>query len=255
MGAWDDLRRTKTTFWIIGLIYIKKCAVASHKIPCSFGPNLLEEIMRPSNIATILAVTACAAAVSGKPAEAQDRYHPETSAPVAAQSATPAQQGMGGMPIQNMMQMMHSMNMMGPGMAGMGTIDRVEGRIAFLQTELKITDSQASTWNAFADALRTNPQKLAAVRPTMMSPQAGSAQQPSLTERLDVQEQWFAARLESTRAIKAAFTTLYGTLSDDQKKTANEILAPHMGMMNTQTGGGQMGMGPGQMRLMQPSPR
>ena len=34
--------------------------------------------------------------------------------------------------------------------------------------------------------------------------------------------------------MKSAFTTLYGALSDDQKKTANELLAPHMGMMRGQ---------------------
>ena len=49
---------------------------------------------------------------------------------------------------------------MGPGMAGMAAIDRIEGRIAFLRLELKITEDLSSAWNAFADALRTNSQKL-----------------------------------------------------------------------------------------------
>ena len=58
--------------------------------------------------------------------------------------------------------------MMGGGMGGMATIDRVEGRIAFLRAELKITDAQADAWNGFADALRTNAKKLAEVRVSMM---------------------------------------------------------------------------------------
>jgi hypothetical protein len=45
---------------------------------------------------------------------------------------------------------------------------RVEGRIAFLRTELKITDARSSAWNAFADALRTNAKSLGEVRASMM---------------------------------------------------------------------------------------
>ena len=143
------------------------------------------------------------------------------------------------------------MSMMGGGPAGMATIDRIEGRIAFLRTELKITDVQTNAWNSFADALRTNAKKLGEVRASMMSHMGAAQQQPpAITERLNLQEQWLAARLEGTRAIKSAFTNLFGVLSDDQKKTANELLGPHlgleiMGMMAGQMQPGQMG--PGQM--------
>lgn len=135
-------------------------------------------------------------------------------------------------------------------MSDMATIDRVEGRIAFLKTELKITDAQDAAWNAFADTLRTNAKKLGEVRASMM-PQAGAGQQ-GVVDRLALQEKWLAARLEGTRAIKSALTSLVGILSDDQKKTADELLAPHMGM-NSIVGmmqSGQMGLGqmpPGMM--------
>ena len=39
-------------------------------------------------------------------------------------------------------------------MMGMG--DHIEGRIAFLKAELKITDAQLPQWNTFADALRSD---------------------------------------------------------------------------------------------------
>jgi hypothetical protein len=43
------------------------------------------------------------------------------------------------------------------GMMGMmGMADHVEGRIAYLKAELKITEAQMPQWNAFADALRSN---------------------------------------------------------------------------------------------------
>ena len=156
---------------------------------------------------------------------------------------------MGNMPMMDMMRMMGMMRSGAEtgcaGMGGMGTIDRVEGRIAFLRTELKITDTQSAAWNAFADTLRNNAKSLGEVRATMMS-QAGTAPQ-SLVDRLTLQEKWLAARLEGTRAMKSALTNLAGTLSDDQKKTADQLLAPHMGM-NAMMNGMQSGQMGGQMQ-------
>jgi LTXXQ motif family protein len=190
----------------------------------------------------ISTVTALALTVTAW-AQAPDPHHPEGAAPGAAQPAPQPPAGMGGM--AEMMKMMQSMHatMMGPDMAGMGTIDRIEGRIAFLRAELKITDAQANAWNAFADALRANAQKLTAARLAMMP--ASGAQQ-TLTERLDTQERWLTARLEGLRSIKAAFTPLFGTFSEEQKKTATEILSPHLGLA-MMSGPMMPGMGPGQM--------
>ena len=202
---------------------------------------------------------------------AHDQHHPPAAASpgsAPAQQTPPAgQQGMmGGMNMMSMMRdmsmmsMMGSMRMMGSGSAGMATIDRIEGRIAFLRAELRITDAQAQAWNAFADALRSNAKKLGEVRASLQ-PAGGQQQAPALAGRLDAQERWLSARLEGTRAIKAAFTPLYGALSNDQKKTADELLGPHMGMAAMMMPGqpGQMGpgqMGPGQMRPGQmPGPR
>ena len=174
---------------------------------------------------------------------AEDPHHPAGAAPVQAAPQTPTapstggqagtmggQGMMGGMPMMNMMNMMGMMQMMGDAQ-GMGMIDHVEGRIAFLRTELKITNAQTGVWNAFAAALRTNAQNLGTARRAMMGQMgAGQPQAQTLTQRLDAQERWLSARLEGTRSLKTAFTGLYGALSDEQKKTADEVLAPHMGM-------------------------
>ena len=206
------------------------------------------------------------------PADHDAHHPPQAASPAPAQPApAPGQPGMGGMPMMNMMsgmmsnmpmmnmmEMMRTMRMMGPGTAGMATIDRIEGRIAFLRTELKITEAQTSAWNTFADALRANAKKLGEVRASMM-PQsaAGQQQAPTMIERLDLQERWMLARLEGTRTMKSALSKLYESLSDDQKKSANELLAPHMGMgmmamMPAQMQPGQMQ--PGQMRPGQMQP-
>lgn len=229
-------------------------------------------------MATAFAVAALSVpswAQAPTPAE-HDSHHPSDSpksapapavkAPSAGQPGTGApRSGMGGMPMMgmmnnmpmmnmmNMMETMQAAKMMGPGMGGMATIDRVEGRIAFLRAELKITDAQANAWNGLADALRANAEKLGELRASMMG-MPGDAQQPALTmaDRLDRQEQWLLARLKGTWAMKSAFVKLNETLSDEQKKAANDLLAPHMGMGMMAMMGARMK--PGQMRpgMMQP---
>jgi len=214
--------------------------------------------MKASMIATVLMLAATTAVTSAQAPTAGDPHHPPQSATPAPAPAQPptSQPGMGMMGDMSMMNMMGRMgDMMGgmPMMNMMGpAIDRIEGRIAFLRAELNITDAQASAWNTFADAMRTNAKKIREVRAaTMPQPDAGQQQAPTMAELLDLQERWLAARLEGTRALKSAVANLYGTLSEDQKKTANELLAPQMGM-------GMMammpGQGPGQMqpRQMQP---
>jgi len=227
--------------------------------------------MKGLMMATALMLAATTTAGWAQAPAATDQVHPpQTATPAPAQAqpspppAQPGPQGMtGGMPMMNMMGMMQTMGMMGAGMGGMATIGRVEGRIAFLHAELKITEGQTSVWNAFADALRANAQKLGEVRASMMpKPGAAPQQVPTMADRLDRQERWLLARLEGTRTMKSAFTKLYDALSDDQKKTANEILAPHMGigmmammpMMPTQMQPGQMGQGRMQLGQTQRPP-
>jgi LTXXQ motif family protein len=106
-------------------------------------------------------------------------------------------------------------------------IDRVDGRLAFLNTELKITDVQTPAWNKLADAMR----KSAATRTERMRGRwSGDGAGKTLIERLEVHEQFMAARLEEIKQIKVAWTDLYQGLSDSQKKDADEIVLPMMGM-------------------------
>jgi hypothetical protein len=73
-----------------------------------------------------------------------------------------------------------------------------------------------------------------------------------MADRLDKQEQWLQARLDGTRTMKAALAKLNETLSDDQKKAADDLLAPHMGTGMMGRMGSRMGSGrmqPGQMQM------
>ena len=55
---------------------------------------------------------------------------------------------------------------------------RIEGRIAFLRTELNITDAQTSAWNAFADVLRAQAGGMEAMRSRMMGGQTPAGPMP-----------------------------------------------------------------------------
>jgi LTXXQ motif family protein len=113
-------------------------------------------------------------------------------------------------------------------MCGMMTA-HIDGRLAYLKTELKITDAQTSLWNAYAEAARDNAQGMSA-RCTAMMTTTGAAGL-SLPDRLDQHEQFMAAQLESIRTMNKALKPLFAGLSDSQKQTANQFFGGPMGMM------------------------
>jgi hypothetical protein len=139
------------------------------------------------------------------------------------------QQGssMQGSSMMQMMERMHrQMNsgMMSGGNAASGPADvteRLEGRIAFLKAELQITDKQLSDWNVLADALRSSRQHLLDARKLLVM----DDKMPG-TERLDHYERHLSERLEAIKSARAAFSRLYGTLNESQKKTADALLLP-----------------------------
>jgi hypothetical protein len=114
--------------------------------------------------------------------------------------------------------------MMGQMMPIMGMAGHVEGWLAFLRTELKITDAQLAVWDGFADAVRANAAAMAKDHPAMMP------QDATLPARLAAHEQMMTMRLQSLQRFRGAVIPLYAALSDEQKKMADELLAPH-GMM------------------------
>lgn len=122
-----------------------------------------------------------------------------------------------------------------PMMGMMNPAEHIEGRIAFLKTELKITDTQMPQWNAFADALRSSAKRMgdlmAAGHGTMMEMMSGQAGMPSLPDRIERAEAHMSAQLEMLRAMKGPATQLYAVLSDDQKRVADRLIHGPMGMM------------------------
>jgi len=122
--------------------------------------------------------------------------------------------GMMGGDMSRMMAMMHGR------MMGDMPLKHVEGRLAFLKTELKITAAQEPQWTKFAEVVRSNAKGAQTAKPPMMQ---GDMKASTAPERLANYEKTFAARLETIRALKAAVDPLYASLSDDQKKGRRRI--------------------------------
>lgn len=101
----------------------------------------------------------------------------------------------------------------------------VDGRIAFLKTELKITPEQETQWQPVAAAMRQNANALDQV--------ISSARQQRGTmdavQRLTVREQFDKVRTENDERLLSAFKPLYAGLSSEQQQIANQLLVPHHG--------------------------
>jgi LTXXQ motif family protein len=207
---------------------------------------------RPTSLTTI--VLAAALATFGAPVgfsqtpspqapltDDHSAHHPGTAVePAAPSSDKSAAQQPGGMPgmmgpggrmsmmgdMKQMMPMMRYMMTMMGAQSGMMAAD-VEGRIASLKTELKITDAQAPQWNHFADALRVTAKSMNEMFEQMMPPDA----EATLLARLERHEKMLSAHLNVLRTLKDAVEPLYAALSDDQKKIADRLMIGPMGMM------------------------
>jgi hypothetical protein len=127
--------------------------------------------------------------------------------------------------------MPHGGMMMGPGggmamMGGPGRIgmmemaDHVEGRIAFLKAELKISEAQMPPWNAFADALRAN----AEMCTTMM--QGGMRGQDSVSMSGSIDSITWKDDVGHARGggTRAALALLYAVFTEEQKKVADQLI-------------------------------
>lgn len=113
--------------------------------------------------------------------------------------------------------------------------EHVEGRLAYLKAELKLTEQQSAQWSAFADGYRAAAQKTAQQCAVLdagkgqATPGVAPGVAPGgVLEQLAKMERHMTAHLDSVRAVKAAAEPLFAALTDDQKKIANEVMTEHM---------------------------
>jgi len=105
--------------------------------------------------------------------------------------------------------------------------ERIEARLAYLKTALKITPAQEPQWNALADVLRRQARDRDAEiqqRRDARQSQGSPAQPATAIERLERRQEMLTKAAAQTNDLVTAAKPLYATFTDDQKKTADQLL-------------------------------
>ena len=104
-----------------------------------------------------------------------------------------------------------------------GMSDHIEGRLAFLKTELQIQPAQLPLWNYFATAIQVNAKQESDMLSQQFSNTYANVSPPGLPQRLKDHEMQLIAHLNMLRAVSSALLPLYASLSEAQRKTAEAL--------------------------------
>jgi hypothetical protein len=97
----------------------------------------------------------------------------------------------------------------------------VEARLTSVRTALAVTPAQEGAWSAYAEAYRANAAHRGAGMMNMRAQE--NAAPPPIVERLRRHETMMSQHLASLQALRAAIESLYASLSDEQKATADGL--------------------------------
>ena len=104
--------------------------------------------------------------------------------------------------------------------------ERIEARLAYIRTALKITDAQQAQWNAFAETLRSQARLADQRMQEFRAQRDQKGEQPNAIRRLEREQQRHAASVTRLNELLAVQRPLYAALSAEQKAIADELLAP-----------------------------
>jgi hypothetical protein len=96
----------------------------------------------------------------------------------------------------------------------------IDGRLAFLKTELKITDAQSGAWDAYAQALKRNLETMKSMRQSMQAAFDAKTPAEGLQARIAAME----TRLAALKEMQPAVAKLYEALDATQKDAADDLL-------------------------------
>jgi len=108
--------------------------------------------------------------------------------------------------------------------------DRLERRLDFLHSELRITPAQEQLWTTFADAVRREARE---GRDQYFDRRGGDAfrggpdgryERPGIVERLERRQQGLEERSAYYDRLLSALQPLYGALSEEQRRAADDHL-------------------------------
>src|SRR5208282_1561927 len=152
----------------------------------------MRQQLRLAALLVLALVGAAGCAVEGASAQAPSAPAP-TAAPLPADQAAPAPG-----PHRNF-----SFN------------SHIDGRIAYLKAELKITPAQERLFEKVAQAMRNNDEDM---KKSFEAQRAARGTPQSAVDRLDVEVKMMQQRVRSRERYLAAFKPLYASLAPDQKQ-------------------------------------
>ncbi len=100
----------------------------------------------------------------------------------------------------------------------------LERRITHVKSELKITPAQEPLFDAWAQAMRDN---AAEMQKSFSDLRANHDQHRTAVDRLETDVQLTQLRVGQDQRLLDAFKPLYASLTADQQKAADHLLAPH----------------------------
>jgi len=106
--------------------------------------------------------------------------------------------------------------------------ERVEARLAYVKTALKITDAQQAQWDAYASFVRKSAQDKEQRFKESQSGERGRPQheRPNAIERLERTQSFLANAVTRINQLLAVQKPLYAALSPEQQKIADVVLRP-----------------------------
>lgn len=107
----------------------------------------------------------------------------------------------------------------------------IEGRIAYLRAELKITPAQAPLFDALAAQMRADAKAMDEKMATLHAEHEKAAphEHKNLIDGMQSHIAMEQAHIERANETLAVLKPLYASFTDEQKKTADEVLADHHG--------------------------
>ena len=123
--------------------------------------------------------------------------------------------------------------------------ERVEARLAYVRTALKITEAQQSQWDAYASFVRKNAQDMEQRFHSRQSGEPGRSrhQRPTAIERLERAQSFHAEAVTRLNQLLAVQKPLYAVLSPEQQKVADVVLNRHRRSMGGPSMHGRGGFG------------
>jgi len=100
---------------------------------------------------------------------------------------------------------------------------QLEQHIAHMHDALKVTAAQEDQWKPVAQTMRDNEKSIH----DLIKDKRSKIDSQSAADDLNAYAEIAAAHAQNSRKMADAFATFYASLSDDQKKTADEFFREH----------------------------